>query len=138
MASSGLMANGTNRSCSDEAGNGGGAESSAQAEACPFLLILLMAGVVFAQEATFKVDVRLVRLIATVKDTGGKPVGGMEKGDFSVLDNGVEQNISFVRTAYGATAFRCRADRYQRLGGQGDEVSDRIGSALSSGAVQGG
>jgi len=67
-------------------------------KACPtFLLMatfLLTVAVIFAQEATFKVDVRLVRLIATVKDTGGKPVGGLEKGDFTVLDNGVEQNIT--------------------------------------------
>lgn len=47
-----------------------------------------------AQEAVFKVDVRLVRLIATVKDSAGKPVGGLAKEDFSVFDNGAKQTIS--------------------------------------------
>ena len=63
---------------------------------CSCIAFLLVAGVVFAQEATFKVDVRLVRLIATVKDTGGKPVGGMEKSEFTVLDNGVAAEHQLV------------------------------------------
>ena len=56
--------------------------------------LLLVAAAAFAQEATFKVDVRLVRLTATVKDTNGAAVGGLEKGDFTVFDNGVQQTIS--------------------------------------------
>lgn len=42
----------------------------------------------------FKVDVRLVRMLATVKDPMGKLVGGLEKTDFRVTDNGVEQQIA--------------------------------------------
>jgi len=53
------------------------------------------AAVIAAQEApTFKVDVRLVRMLATVKDPLGKLVGGLEKSDFRVRDNGVEQQIA--------------------------------------------
>jgi Ca-activated chloride channel homolog len=54
----------------------------------------LLAVTLFAQEPTFKVDVQLVRLIATVKDTTGKPVGGLSQNDFTVFDNGVKQSIS--------------------------------------------
>jgi Ca-activated chloride channel family protein len=42
----------------------------------------------------FKVDVRLVRMLATVKDPMGKLVGGLERTDFRVTDNGVEQQIA--------------------------------------------
>lgn len=55
---------------------------------------LLTAVTLLAQEPTFKVDVRLVRLVATVKNTAGHPVGGLNKDDFTVFDNGVKQTIS--------------------------------------------
>jgi Ca-activated chloride channel family protein len=47
-----------------------------------------------AQQSTFKVDVRLVRLLVTVKDTAGRLVGTLNKADFTVFDNGVQQDIS--------------------------------------------
>src|SRR4051812_29498463 len=59
-----------------------------------FFSLVLGALVVAAQESVFKIDVRLVRLIATVKDPTGKPVGGLSKEDFTVLDNGAKQTIS--------------------------------------------
>jgi Ca-activated chloride channel family protein len=61
-----------------------------------FAIASLIAAAVtaFAQETVFKVDVRLVRLTATVKDANGGAVGGLEKSDFTVLDNGVRQNIA--------------------------------------------
>jgi len=53
------------------------------------------AAVLAAREPpTFKVDVRLVRMLATVKDPMGKLVGGLEKSDFRIFDNGVEQQIT--------------------------------------------
>lgn len=56
---------------------------------------LLAAGLLVAQEVpTFTSDVRLVRLLATVKDDMGRPVGGLNKEDFSVFDNGVRQEIA--------------------------------------------
>ena len=57
-----------------------------------------------AQESTFKVDVQLVRLIATVKDTAGSPVGGLNKEDFTVFDNGVKQEIACLS---GTRLSRC-------------------------------
>ncbi len=43
---------------------------------------------------TFKVQVRLVRLLATVKDANGQLIGSLNKSDFSVFDNGVAQEIA--------------------------------------------
>ncbi len=49
----------------------------------------------------YRVDVKLVRLLATVKDPAGNPVGTLDKDDFTVYDNGVEQEIALFerRTA---------------------------------------
>ncbi len=58
------------------------------------LALMLGTFTVPAQDTVFKVDVRLVRLIATVKDTAGKPVGGLTKEDFTIFDNGAKQTIS--------------------------------------------
>lgn len=46
------------------------------------------------QEPTFRVDVQLVRLLATVKDVNGQPIGGLQKTDFEIFDNGVRQEIT--------------------------------------------
>jgi Ca-activated chloride channel family protein len=45
-------------------------------------------------EPAFRSDVRLVRLLATVKNAQGQPVGGLEKDDFTVTDSGVPQEIA--------------------------------------------
>jgi Ca-activated chloride channel homolog len=45
-------------------------------------------------EPVFRVDVRLVRMLATVKSPMGALVGGLEKSDFKVFDNDVEQEIA--------------------------------------------
>ncbi len=56
---------------------------------------LALAAALFAQDQPFyKVDVRLVRMLATVKDPMGKLVGGLEKTHFRVFDNGVPQEIA--------------------------------------------
>jgi Ca-activated chloride channel homolog len=51
------------------------------------------AAVAVAQLPDFKVDVRLVHIVATVKDRYGKLQGGLQKEDFQVSDNGVPQEI---------------------------------------------
>lgn len=56
--------------------------------------LILLAGAALAQETTFRVDVRLVRMLATVKDVNGRPVGGLNKTDFTVYENGVKQEIA--------------------------------------------
>ncbi|HWE00639.1 MAG TPA: hypothetical protein VG345_16425, partial [Bryobacteraceae bacterium] len=45
-------------------------------------------------ETTIRVDVRLVRILATVKDAAGALVGSLDKSAFSVTDNGVPQEIA--------------------------------------------
>src|SRR5258708_26526813 len=47
-----------------------------------------------AQEITFRADVQLVRLLATVKDASGAIVAGLQKDDFALTDNGAAQQIS--------------------------------------------
>lgn len=46
------------------------------------------------QTPVFKVDVRLVRLLATVKRPDGQLVGGLQKNDFILEDSGVRQEIA--------------------------------------------
>jgi Ca-activated chloride channel family protein len=45
-------------------------------------------------EVSFRVDVRLVRVLATVKDANGALVGGLSKDDFIVRDNDASQQIA--------------------------------------------
>jgi Ca-activated chloride channel family protein len=66
--------------------------SSRRAAVAGLSIILLGAGA-FAQEV-FRVDVKLVRVTATVKDAGGGVVSGLTKDDFTVFDNGVRQEIA--------------------------------------------
>ena len=55
------------------------------------LCLLAPAG---AQDTVIRVNVRLVRLLATVKNSAGQLVGSLNKTDFSVFDNGVRQEIA--------------------------------------------
>ncbi len=45
-------------------------------------------------DPVFRVDVRLVRLLVTVKDPAGELVGSLDRPEFSVTDNGVAQEIA--------------------------------------------
>jgi Ca-activated chloride channel family protein len=47
-----------------------------------------------AQDPVIKVNVRLVRMLVTVKDAAGQLIGSLNKGDFTVYDNGVQQDIA--------------------------------------------
>ena len=44
--------------------------------------------------ATFKVNVKLVNVFTTVTDANGAPIGGLEKKDFKVYEDGMQQNIA--------------------------------------------
>ncbi len=44
--------------------------------------------------ATFKVNVKLVNVFATVTDQNGAPIGGLKKDDFKLYEDGVPQNIA--------------------------------------------
>jgi Ca-activated chloride channel family protein len=56
-------------------------------------LIVAAAGSLAAQ-TVFRSNVRLVRILATVKDVNGNLVGSLNKNDFRVFDNGIEQQIA--------------------------------------------
>ena len=45
-------------------------------------------------DTTIRVNVRLVRMLVTVKDAAGQLVGSLNKSDFGVYDNGVKQDIA--------------------------------------------
>lgn len=47
-----------------------------------------------AQEPVFQVDVKLVRMLVTVKNDRGELVGGLGRNDFTITDNGVEQEVA--------------------------------------------
>ncbi|MDP8979609.1 MAG: VWA domain-containing protein [Acidobacteriota bacterium] len=57
-------------------------------------LALAFGALAIPQEDVFRVDVRLVRLLASVKDSSGRLIGSLGKSDFTILDNGVAQQIS--------------------------------------------
>jgi Ca-activated chloride channel family protein len=55
---------------------------------------LLLAGALWPQDPVIRVDVRLVRMLVTVKDSYGRLIGSLNKEDFAVQDNGVSQEVS--------------------------------------------
>jgi len=62
--------------------------------AAAILAALAFACIVAAQEASFKLDVQLVRLLVTVKNPAGDLVGSLESRDFDLFDSGIKQNIT--------------------------------------------
>ncbi len=55
---------------------------------------LLIASTVPRTAAQFTVDVHLVRLLVTVKDASGRLIGSLNKNDFGIFDNGVNQEVA--------------------------------------------
>jgi Ca-activated chloride channel homolog len=60
----------------------------------PAVSFIALAAAAFAQQPTFRVDVSLVRVLATVKDSNGRLIGSLDKDDFTILDNGTRQQIA--------------------------------------------
>jgi Ca-activated chloride channel homolog len=61
---------------------------------CLFLAALCLALPAQPQDPVIKVNVRLVRMLVTVKDASGQLVGSLNKSDFTVADNEVKQDIA--------------------------------------------
>ncbi len=55
---------------------------------------LILVAFAVAQDPILRVDVRLVRVVTTVRDAAGGLLGTLNQNDFTVLDNGVPQTIS--------------------------------------------
>ena len=56
---------------------------------------VLLAALAVAQDPILRVDVRLVRVVTTVRDASGSLLGTLNKEDFMVLDNAVPQTVSY-------------------------------------------
>src|SRR5215472_2583632 len=52
-----------------------------------------LAAAAFAQ-TTIRVDVNVVRMLATVKDPAGQLIGTLNKDDFTITDNGAPQQVA--------------------------------------------
>jgi len=62
---------------------------------CVGLIVLAATAPLSAQEApVFRADVRLVRLLATVKDPSGNLIGSLDRSNFRVFDNSIEQEVA--------------------------------------------
>jgi len=59
-----------------------------------YFLIAALGASAQQPDTTIRVDVRLVRMLVTVKDASGQLVGSLNKSDFTVYDNGVKQDIA--------------------------------------------
>jgi Ca-activated chloride channel family protein len=58
-------------------------------------LACLAAGLaVSQQQPVFRENVNLVHVVATVKNAAGQLVGGLQKADFEIADNGVRQEVA--------------------------------------------
>ena len=57
--------------------------------------LVVLAAVVAAQEPVIRVDVDIVNVLATVRTKAGGIVGKLEKGDFTVLEDGKVQDIKY-------------------------------------------
>jgi len=58
------------------------------------ILILLAPSALCAQDTTFRMDVKLVNLWVNVTDSTGAIVGGLNKDDFQISEDGRTQNIA--------------------------------------------
>ena len=62
--------------------------------ACVALLVLALAPMLFAQEPTLRMDVKLVNLFVNVTDRNGAVVGGLAREDFAITEDGRPQQIA--------------------------------------------
>jgi VWFA-related protein len=60
-----------------------------------FVFPLLALSLLQAQDSVIKVDVDLVNVLCTVRNKGGGLVGNLEKGDFTVFEDGKQQDIKY-------------------------------------------
>ncbi len=61
----------------------------------PASALLLAAALVAQETPTFRADVRLVNVVATVRNQKGDLVGTLQKEDFDIRDNGAVQEIRY-------------------------------------------
>jgi Ca-activated chloride channel family protein len=59
-----------------------------------WIAIALLFPALAQEQPVIRVDVNLVRVVATVRNQAGQLTGGLEKNDFEIYDNGVPQEIT--------------------------------------------
>jgi VWFA-related protein len=59
--------------------------------------VLLTAVATYTQEPTFRSSTRIVPVITTVTDSQGRIVPNLERDEFTILDNGKPQDITFFQ-----------------------------------------
>lgn len=65
---------------------------------CCLFSIALFSSFSFAQDETIKVDTDFVTLPVTVLDRQGRYITNLQKENFQILEDGVEQEVSFFKT----------------------------------------
>ena len=63
----------------------------------PLALAVLAGAAVLAQQATFKAGTSIVAILSTVIDAQGRLVPNLDREDFTILDNGKPQEITFFQ-----------------------------------------
>jgi Ca-activated chloride channel homolog len=58
------------------------------------LFALCLTATALSQDNVIRVNVRLVRMLVTVRDASGRLIGSLNKNDFAISDNGVPQDIA--------------------------------------------
>jgi VWFA-related protein len=59
--------------------------------------LILASGSIFGQQATFKAGTSIVPVLTTVTDNQGRLVPNLEQDEFTILDNGKPQEITFFQ-----------------------------------------
>jgi Ca-activated chloride channel family protein len=91
-----------------------------------------------AQEPTFRVDVRLVRMLVTVRDAMGEPVRELTREDFKVTDNGVPQELAvFERHTDQPLSVALLIDSSASTLGQGQYVRNAVRRFLGAVTAEG-
>ena len=96
MARSGWKESGA-RMCLGRCSGGIDAASPTSRRAGWLAALALCAAAALAQDQpVIRVDVNLVRVVATVKDQTGQLVGALDKKDFEIYDNGIRQEVAVL------------------------------------------
>src|SRR4029453_13278358 len=61
------------------------------------IALILATGSLFGQQATFKAGTSIVPVLTTVTDSQGRLVPNLEQEEFTILDNGKPQPITFFQ-----------------------------------------
>ena len=88
------------------------------------------------QESTLQVAVDLVLLDVTVHDKTGKPITNLEREDFKVYEDKVEQSISFFSKEESAVTWGLVLDRSGSMKGRIQEVYEAAVHMLDEGTTE--